>query len=442
MGRGAARAGCGLLAVVLASGCTGDDKPSATPESSPPASTAPRSPTTPDEPTSDEPTAGETDGAGHTQPWVVVSSLRQPRLHLTLSEARGLAHGRAAGALRSIRREVGDRVTLYRSAADPVGAVARARSPIAVVPADDVRPTVQTALVAGVDPLRSPRRYPLRFPSDQPQPTVTTLRFVGDIMLGRGVAAARPHDPGTALQPYAPLLQSADITEGNLESTLSTDGRPRQGDDSFAASPSVVPDLERAGFDLLSLANNHTGDYGPLAFRQTLDRLDRSEIAHVGAGRDATQAWSPVIVRRHGLSFGFLAFNAIGETPRATDRSAGAAEIRMPPRTGPLNAHDLAKMADAVRDLAARVDVVTVLPHWGDQYTRRALPAQREVARTLVDAGADLVVGGHPHWVQGMASRRGSVVAYSLGNFVFDMFWSQQTMEGIALDVVFWGDRL
>jgi poly-gamma-glutamate synthesis protein (capsule biosynthesis protein) len=261
-------------------------------------------------------------------------------------------------------------------------------------------------------------------------------------MLGRGVEAANRRNPARVLRPYTRWLRSADLAVGNLESTLSTDGLPRQGDDSFAARPSVLPDLERAGFDLLTLANNHTGDYGPRALRQTLDRIDASGIARVGAGRDAAEAWSPVVLRRKAMSFGFLAFNAIGETPRATAHSPGDAEIRMQPRLGPLNHADLRRMTREIRRLSHDVDVVVVLPHWGDQYVHGAVPDQRKVARALVDAGADLVVGNHPHAVQGMAARGPAVIAYSLGNFVFDMDWRQMTMEGMALEVTFWGDRL
>jgi poly-gamma-glutamate synthesis protein (capsule biosynthesis protein) len=148
------------------------------------------------------------------------------------------------------------------------------------------------------------------------------------------------------------------------------------------------------------------------------------------------------VLRRNGLAFGFLAFNAIGETPRATAHRPGAAEIRMQPRLGPLDHVDLARMTAAIGELADRVDVVTVLPHWGEQYSHVAVPNQRRVARALVDAGADLVVGSHPHWVQGMAARGRSAIAYSLGNFVFDMDWERETMEGIGLDATFWGDRL
>jgi poly-gamma-glutamate synthesis protein (capsule biosynthesis protein) len=443
MRRGAASAGAGLVAAALLTmltalaACTGDDDPGAQPQPESTTTVATSSPDSPDQPT--EPTDPSVDAP--TQPLVVVSTLHRPRLRLSLEQAQALADGGDDAALDHVREQLGGRAHLYQGDG-AVRAVARDESAIAVVPADEVRPIVQTAIVSHVDPLRSPRTYPLRTAAASPPGAVTTMRLVGDIMLGRGVAAVRPDDPGSALRPYARWLRAADLTVGNLESALSMDGRPRQGDDSFAAAPTVLPDLARTGFDLLTLANNHTGDYGLRALRQTLRRIDDSPIARVGAGRDAAEAWAPVVLRRHGLSFGFLAFNAIGETPRATAHRPGVAEIRMQPRLGPLDQGDLARMTEAIARLARQIDVVTVLPHWGEQYSHRAVPDQRRVARALVDAGADLVIGGHPHWVQGMASRGRSVIAYSLGNFVFDMDFSQQTMEGIALDVTFWGDRV
>jgi len=114
----------------------------------------------------------------------------------------------------------------------------------------------------------------------------------------------------------------------------------------------------------------------------------------------------------------------------------------MPPRTGPLNEHDLAVVTRLVRRLDRGVDVVLVLPHRGTQYTHRAEPAQRLVARRLVDAGADLVVGGHPHWVQGLEAYGDAVVAHSLGNFVFDMGFRTETRQGVLLEATYWGSAL
>src|SRR4029079_11245687 len=113
--------------------------------------------------------------------------------------------------------------------------------------------------------------------------------------------------------------------------------------------PRVLAALERAGFDVLSLANNHTGDYGEQALRQTIRRLDAAGIGRVGAGPTSASAWQPRVVETGGVSFGFVAFNAIGETPRALPRRPGAAEIRMPIRTGPLDRGDLQRAESIVR---------------------------------------------------------------------------------------------
>ncbi len=303
-------------------------------------------------------------------------------------------------------------------------------------------PLVQVATVAGVDPMLDPTAYPIRVRATGPEPLVNRVRVVGDVMLGRRVGAATPDRPGAALGPMARGLAAADVTIGNLESTLSDDGRPRQGDDSFYADPRVLPALERSGFDVLSLANNHTGDFGARALRQTIRRLDGSSIGRVGAGTSARAAWRPRIVVRHGIRFGFVAFNAIGETPRATRTRPGAAEIRMQPRTGPLDRTDLQRAQTVVRRLDKRVDIVVVLPHWGEQYTNQAVPDQRVVGAALLDAGADIVVGGHPHWVQGVDVHEGKLVVNSLGNFVFDMDFSAETQQGVMVDIVSWDDRI
>lgn len=276
-------------------------------------------------------------------------------------------------------------------------------------------------------------------PTEEP-PTVT-LAVVGDVMLGRGVAAVHA-DPTVTLRAMRPLLRRADITVGTLESTLSTDGSPTQGGDSFAADPDVLDGLAAAGFDALSLANNHVGDYGQRALLRTLDAFRGSGISRFGAGRDLASATKAAVVERDGVRVGLLGFNAIGETPRATPTTPGALSVRMPPRTGPLQPADLRHVLTAVRRLDRQVDVVVVLPHWGTQYTHRPEPVQRLVGRRLVDAGADLVVGGHPHWVQSVERHRGATIAHSLGNFVFDMAFMEQTMEGVVLTATITGDRV
>jgi hypothetical protein len=376
-------------------------------------------------------------GEAPQQPLVLVTRMTQPTVRMSLAAARSVLRGTseewrvvaapgvpATGVLRA------------SSARAAVRSVEQDGGTLGVVPATAVGPTVRAVVIAGIDPIRDPRRYPLTVPGPVP-PRPTTLGMVGDIMLGRGV-----REPARALAPLTPLLRGYDLTVGNLESTLSDDGAPQQGEDSFAAAPSVVRLLQRAGIDAVSLANNHTGDYQDAALLDTVRLLRGSTIQPFGAGPDRAAAGRAAVLQRGATSFGFLGFNAIGETPRAARGRPGALSVRMPPRTGPLSRSDLEHVCRLVRRLAARVEVVVVLPHWGTQYTHRPEPVQRRVARQLVRSGADLVVGGHPHWVQGLDPVRRAVVAHSLGNFIFDMDFMTQTLEGVVLAATFWGETL
>jgi poly-gamma-glutamate synthesis protein (capsule biosynthesis protein) len=208
--------------------------------------------------------------------------------------------------------------------------VAADRDVVSLVPATDVRPPLAVATVDGVHPLREPAAYPVTGPGPAP-PTVTTVTVTGDIMLARRVGDRldRVGDQAAALRPMARRLAASDLTVGNLESTLSRAGAPRQGGDSFGARPRVRAGLRLAGFDVLSLANNHVGDYGPRALRQTLRRVAAGGFAGVGAGTDLAAASRPVVVERHGVRFGIVAFDAIGETPAATADRPGALRVRM-----------------------------------------------------------------------------------------------------------------
>ena len=313
---------------------------------------------------------------------------------------------------------------------------------VALVPADAVDATVRVLTVGGRHPLRDPARYPLRTSAITSQAEVTTVTIVGDVMLGRSVARASGDDPIRPLRPTAKRLVAAEITVGNLESTLSDDGSPTQGGDSFHAHPDVVKGLKLAGFDAVVLANNHLGDYGPRALRQTLARLRAADLPYVGAGRDLKEARRPVIVTRDGVRVGFIATESIGETPGATADRGGTNRLNMPPRTGPLNERQLDRISGDIAKLSKRADVVVVIPHWGTQYTHVPEASQRRAARAFVAAGADLVIGGHPHWVQGWEHIRDAVVVHSLGNFVFDMDFQTKTMEGIFVEIVLWGDQV
>ena len=237
--------------------------------------------------------------------------------------------------------------------------------------------------------------------------------------------------------------RSADITVGNLEGTLSDDGAPTQGGDSFHADPAVRDGLRAAGFDALSLANNHAGDYGDGALVQTVDLLRRRRPDPVrGRPRTSADARRPAVVERHGVVVRLRRLQRDRRDPGGgTRRTPGASSVSMPPRTGPLDRAELDRVLDDVRRLAARVDVVVVMPHWGTQYTERPEPIQTYVARQLVRAGADLVVGGHPHWVQGASMIGDALLVNSLGNFTFDMVEPEKN-EGLVLEATYWDDEL
>ncbi len=306
--------------------------------------------------------------------------------------------------------------------------------------ADQPRSAARSPTTAPTSAPTTPRPTDSPDPPAEPSPgRAVTVTVVGDIMLGRGVAAAAAAagDPSAPLRPMSDRLARSDITVGNLESTLSMTGEPRQpGDDSFAAPPAVMAGFRAAGFDVLSLANNHTGDFGRPALVQTVRRVRTGGVSPLGAGADRAGAWRPVVVERRGVRVGFLAFNAIGETWRAGADSAGAASLRMQPRTGAIVPLELLRLETRVRALALRTHVVVVLPHWGDQYTHQPVPDQRRVGSALIDAGATVVVGGHPHWVQDVQRHRDGFVVHSLGNFVFDMD-TRETREGVVLDLTF-----
>ena len=369
-----------------------------------------------------------------TRPVTDVSIARARRV-VADGGTRWAAIGQPGGRMRVLTAEA-------EGAAAVVRAVRRSEEVLGVVPAEAVDPTVRVLTVDGRHPLRDPEKYPLQTPSSHRMPVVTTMAAVGDVMLGRRVGRRHADDPSTPLQPLSRRLAAADLTVGNFESTLSTDGSPTQGGDSFAASRRVLPGLRAAGFDLFSLANNHVGDYGERALRQTLDRFADGKIATVGAGRNAEQARRPVILERSGVRVGFLATDSIGETPAATSSRPGTNRLDMPPRTGPLDRDDLRRITSDISALARRVDTVIVLTHWGTQYTHLPEPSQRTAARAFAKAGADLIIGGHPHWVQGWETAGEAIVVHSLGNFVFDMDFQTKTREGIFLEVVLWDGKV
>lgn len=248
--------------------------------------------------------------------------------------------------------------------------------------------------------------------------TVVELMVVGDVMLGRGVAGV--NDPLAAV---APWLRPADLTLGNLESVIVTGGTQRTAPPGepqpiiLQAPVTAVHQLTAAGFDLLSLANNHSLDYGGQGLAETAERLQQAGIIPLGLGIDLESAYQPVFQEVQGIRLAFLAFNAVPEPDDHDQLSAGVGEptwIRADWQPG--------RAAQAIAMAQQQADAVIVSIHWGYEYEQQVDPWQEMAAQTLLAAGADVVIGHHPHVAQAVMINRqaGQLVAYSLGNFVFD----------------------
>jgi len=252
-----------------------------------------------------------------------------------------------------------------------------------------------------------------------------SMAFVGDVMLadGPGRTVARGRDP---LEYFEPLLSQADIRVANLECVVATVGEAQPGKPwTFRAAPRTLSVLRRH-MDVVDLANNHSGDFGPEAFAQMLGLLRDQGIAYFGGGYDLEQAHRPLMLERNGLRIALLGYNEF--FPRSFEANLSKPGVAW------------SEDEQVVYDVhAARqrehADVVIAMMHWGWEYEPRASARQRQLARLLIDAGADAVVGSHPHVVQDVEQYRGKPIIYSLGNFVFDGFNTLPTTTGWLLQL-------
>jgi poly-gamma-glutamate capsule biosynthesis protein CapA/YwtB (metallophosphatase superfamily) len=252
---------------------------------------------------------------------------------------------------------------------------------------------------------------------------LTTIFFAGDIMLSRNVARAmyKANDFNLPFAKVADEIKKASIAFANLESPFSDQGQHFvEGSLIFNADPKSAEGLKSAGFDILSTANNHTLDQDQAGLKFTYNLLSQNGIAPIGTTLDCHNG---KILAAGGMKFGFLAYtyglNGKGPTQDVCDTT------------------DLKQVAADITKLKTQVDQVIVNMHAGTEYTRNPTPAQIAFAHAAIDAGADLVVGEHPHWVQTVEQYKGKWIFYSLGNLVFDQMWSQETREGLTLLVTY-----
>ncbi len=258
-----------------------------------------------------------------------------------------------------------------------------------------------------------------------------TFCAVGDILLGRGIERAIDRNGmNYPFQRTAAFITSCDIAFGNLESPLSNRGTEASKVYTFRGDPAYAIGLKEAGFDILSLANNHMLDYGPEALLDTIESLDRNGLSQVGAGINQNEASHARIIRKNGLTIALLAYLDMPlEGIKYTDDMPGPALAEMD------------SVKNAISELRRKVDFIVVSFHWGVEFSPTSTVEQKKHARMAIDSGADLVIGHHPHVIQGIENYNDKLIIYSLGNFVFD----QQKLggrEGMIFRCAFSGGKV
>ncbi|MBW3657065.1 MAG: CapA family protein [Actinobacteria bacterium] len=253
-------------------------------------------------------------------------------------------------------------------------------------------------------------------PSAAPEPPPVevarpvTIAFAGDVHGEQQIAAALAE--GTALlDEVTPVLSAADLAIVNLETPVGSAGAPSDKTYSFRAPPALLPALAAAGVDVVSLANNHALDRGVAGMRETLALADATGLVGVGAGEDVATAYAPAVFELGGMRIAVVGLSRVLPVP------GWAASAGTP---GLASAYDVPRAVDAVRAARAVADHVVVVVHWGTERLLCPDESQVELAGALHGAGARVVVGAHPHRIQGIARPRpDQLTAFSLGNFLW-----------------------
>ncbi len=273
-------------------------------------------------------------------------------------------------------------------------------------PSTTVQSTKQSTFVQG-----SGWHFPTASVQVAVSPSPATLLFVGDIMLDRNVAtrSQAAHDLSYPFKRLpAGWFDQVDAAIANLEGPVTDTRRPPEKTIDFQFNPAVIDVLKKQGIDAFSQANNHTLDQGRIGADDSRARLKAADFLVFGDEvNDDDIALATTTIR--GQRFAFVGFNTTNN---------------------PLDEHDASSTLAKAHALA---DHVIVFMHWGLEYRDHAPQQVIDKAHWLIDHGADIVIGGHPHWVQGFDVYKGHPIVYSLGNFVFDQDFSKETREGLAL---------
>ena len=257
----------------------------------------------------------------------------------------------------------------------------------------------------------------------------------GDIILGRGVNA-KMVAYNDYLYPYRNVrdeFMSADWRVANVECTIS-DLVPVPTDPftfTFVTAKKAVDGLVYAGIQTVTVANNHAGNGGMDGFVDMLNTFKQHNISYFGGGNNLAEARRAAIQTVKGVRVALLGYNDIPP--------GGAYAGHNSPGIAPI---DTDTLPDDIAAARKQADLVIPYFHWGIEYTKDPIKAQQAAARAAIDAGADMVLGVHPHWVQAIEEYKGKLIIYALGNFVFDQDWSRPTLEGFLLHLYWRGSTL
>ncbi|MDR2421170.1 MAG: CapA family protein [Oscillospiraceae bacterium] len=294
---------------------------------------------------------------------------------------------------------------------------------------DDPPPAALTgeASPAPAEPIRRPK--PEILPAPPPPPVV--IAVAGDVLTGERIGPRiEAGEYGSVLdEETATLFREADIAVVNLETSVSERGSPADKTYTFRSPPENLAFLrDYLGIDAVSLANNHTLDYGRDAFRDTLEHTRRYGMAPFGAGGSLAEAAAPYIAEAGRLKIAFFASNQI--LPAAS-WAAGADTAGQLVTKDPGN---LGALADGILSARETCDYIIVYMHWGIERDTLPNDVQKRTARALIDLGADIVIGAHPHVIQSFEYYNGKPIAYSLGNFIFNSRNPETAALFITLD--------
>ena len=265
--------------------------------------------------------------------------------------------------------------------------------------------------------------------SAEVQPKKQTVNFiaVGDIMLSRNVArhAEKAWSAEWIWTHISDFLLGSDFVFGNLE--WPTNGTNAYSYDkvlTFNALPKLITTLKSVGFEMINLANNHILDQGQRGITETKKLLDSLNIKTTGASDKAEEVWKPTIIEKNGIKIAFIGASYAAYNDNGAGQSVFVARMQ-----------DTEKLIASLASIKQEADFIVVTMHAGQEYVLTPTNLQKEFAHTAIENGADIVIGAHPHWIQTVEYYQRKYIFYSLGNFVFDQEFSEETKTGLALQI-------